>query len=161
MTRSTWLDILMSMASVEVPLTPDMRRTLTRLDEALFEFWHLGEKIVLAWSRDHDSFRFLGIPHYAILHGGHGDFMNALLAGPKLLPLEEFDRTCDVLADAAHVVGLKFESRFDVPPALIDGLVISHGVTLVRAGQIVIGKFEVAMHGGAHGVQHKDVAPGG
>src|SRR5437868_9630881 len=67
MTRSTWLDILMSMAAVEEPLTPQMRQALIRLDEALFDYWHLGEKVVLVWTRSGDNLRFLGIPHYDIL----------------------------------------------------------------------------------------------
>src|SRR5436190_6419340 len=78
MTRSTWLDILMSMAAVEEALTQEMRQALIRLDEALFDFWHLGEKIVLVWSLSQDNLRFLGIPHYEILNAGRVDFMNSL-----------------------------------------------------------------------------------
>jgi hypothetical protein len=64
--------------------------------------------------------------------------MNALFAGPKLLPPEAFDRTCDVLGAAAEVVALKFEAGSDVPPALVDSLVTRYGVTLVRERAVVL-----------------------
>lgn len=138
MTRSTWLDILMSMAAVQEPLTPEARQALIRLDEALFEFWHLGEKIVLVWSRQNDALRFLGIPHYAILEAAQGDYMNAILAGPKFLPPDAFAGTCQAMGDSAEIVTLTFGGGFDVPAALVDSLVTRYGVTLVRERAVVL-----------------------
>lgn len=138
MKRSTWVDMLTTMAAFEDPLTPDMRRELVRLDEALFDFWNLGEKIVLVWSRDRDDLQFLGIPHYEILQASHSDFMNALLAGPKYLPPDEFDRTSEVLAASAQIVGLKAGSASRLAASLIDSLVTRYGVTLVRERAVVL-----------------------
>ena len=138
MKRSSWLDVLMSMSSVDDPLTPEMRKALVLLDEALFDFWHLGENIVLVWSREQDVLRFLGIPHYVILQAAQSAFMNSLLAGPKCLSSDEFDKTCD---DAGRCGRMRyFENRIQPPcrTCSVDSLVTRYGVTLVRERAVVL-----------------------
>ena len=138
MKRSTWLDILMSMADVNDPVSPRMRQALSDLDQKLFEIWHVGEKILLAWSQGPKELRFLAIPHYEILQASHGDVMNAILAGPKFLPAAEFDRTCELMGRAAQIARVKLASDDDVPLRLVSSLVTRYGVTLMRERAVVL-----------------------
>ena len=138
MKRSSWLDILMSMAAVGEPLTRGARQALSALDEALFDFWHLGEKVLLVWSREKDQMYFLAIAHYEILTVSHSDFMNSILRGPKFVTLEEFERMSDQLSSAAHILRANFAAIEEVPIELIDSLVTRYGVTLVSERAVVL-----------------------
>lgn len=138
MRRSSWLDVLASTAGFEEPFTSEIRSALIVLDEALFDFWHLGEKIVLAWSREQDVLRFLGIPHYELMNACRDTYMNGLLSAAKFLSPAEFDKACEALEDSAQTVAIKAASASDIPAVLIDSLVMRYGVTLVREGAVVL-----------------------
>ncbi|MDB5901156.1 MAG: uncharacterized protein JWM26_34 [Betaproteobacteria bacterium] len=138
MRRSTWLETLKSMAAVEEPLTPRAQQALSDLDETLFDFWQLGEKVLLTWSRDGKELCFLAIAHYEILQVSHSGLMNAILAGPKFQSLADFNRTCEVLESAAHVLRAHFEGGSEVPLELVSSLVTRYGVTLVPERAVVL-----------------------
>src|SRR5882724_11636246 len=90
MKRATWLD-LFGASGPRQPLSPKAREALSRLDDALFDLWNLGENVLLAWTHEGRELRFLSVRHYvlakAIQPAGPGtpsdavSFVNEVLAG--------------------------------------------------------------------------------
>ena len=128
-------------------LTPPVRQALIRLDDALFDVWNLGDNIVLVWTRDDREARFLAVRHYTIIEAfapgpagpgdASGDFINGILAGPKLVPPAEFDRICGVLGASSRVFRATFEPTRP-SDRLVTGLATRYGVSLVRERAVVL-----------------------
>jgi len=52
MKRATWLDLFGASAGPRQALPAKAREALSRLDDALFDIWNLGENVLLAWNHD-------------------------------------------------------------------------------------------------------------
>lgn len=148
MKRSGWLESLASTLGEDPALEPAVRDDLSRLDEALFDAWNLGENIILAWTEQGDARSFLLIRHYAVLEPfgvtGRGaandpdpnDFMHALLAQSKQVLPSEFAALATRFGRYAHVV--RVPVRADVDPELVSGVVRRYSVTLVRERAVML-----------------------
>lgn len=127
-----------------------MRDALSKLDDALFELWNLGENVLLAWTHDDRELRFLCVRHYtiaaAVRHdsGGArqgtvaGEFINEILAGPKQMTPDRFQQVCREVGSNPHSMPLKFGVGKEVSSDVIDNLVRRYGVSLVRGRAVVL-----------------------
>jgi hypothetical protein len=148
MRRSSWLDALVSATGEAQTLTSSVRRVLLTLDDALFEFWNLGNNIILVWTSDETEVRFLAVRHYAIIEvfdsgsleqlDTAGTFINDILAGEKRVTLAEFDRIRGVLGAASRVVETPIAPADRPSETLITTLVTRYGVSLVRERAVVL-----------------------
>jgi hypothetical protein len=64
--RTTWLDLFASPERSTRDMGAGVRDALSRLDDALFDLWNLGENVLLAWTHDDRELRFLCVRHYTI-----------------------------------------------------------------------------------------------
>lgn len=150
MKRATWLDLFANpdkgarnMAAVE-------KDALSKLDDALFEFWNLGENVILAWTHDDRELRFLCVRHYtiaaAVRHDSGqvqqgtvaGDFINEILAGPKFMAPDRFQQVCREVGAEPHRIPVKYRIGKEVGTEPIDNLVRRYGVSLVRGRAVVL-----------------------
>lgn len=150
MKRSSWLDSLATHADEVRALTPQMRQSLSTLDDVLFGVWDLGNNIILAWTREAHEYRFLAVRHYVILEpfganpdvpddaSGAGGFINSILAGPKFVSSAEFGRICGVLGKTAHVFRTGFPSDELPDDEMVTRLVMRYGVSLVPERAVVL-----------------------
>lgn len=146
MKRSSWLESVASTLGAEPVLEPAARAELAALDEALFEAWNLGENLILAWTQDAASRRFLVIRHYAVLEpfeqaataGESARFITELLARPKYTSPPDFRELCVRLGGAGQVVTVPTHAGSDLHPALVSGLVRRYSVTLVRERAVML-----------------------
>lgn len=145
MKRSSWLDSLAAGAEDARALTPHMRRSLTTLDEVLFGIWALGDNIILVWTREGQDYLFLAVRHYVILEpfGANpaapaGDFINAILAGPKFVSVTEFERIRGILGDTSRVFRAGFPGQEAPDEEMITRLVTRYGVSLVPERAVVL-----------------------
>jgi hypothetical protein len=147
MKRATWLD-LFGGARGGKPLPAKARDALSRLDDALFDLWNLGENILLAWTNEGKNLRLLAVRHYALAqamqsgassqHGNSIKFINELLAGPKWLASVPFEKACAAFACEPTAVQVDFQPGEDVAPDLVSSLVHRYGVSLVRDRAVVL-----------------------
>ena len=138
MKRSSWLDVLAQQAAAPSAMTPKMRQQLTQLDELLFDLWNLGDKIVLAWTREGDNLRFLAVRNYAIIETAGSELINSILSGPKFLPPGRFTDLCEHFGTDAHVPGLALTAGKALESKLVDHVVSRYGVSLVRERAVVL-----------------------
>jgi hypothetical protein len=150
MKRSSWLDSLATRADEARALTPQMRQSLSTLDDVLFGIWDLGENIILAWTREAREYRFLAVRHYVILEPfganpdvpggtpGADDFINGILAGPKLVSSAEFERIRGVLGKTSNVFRAGFPSDEFPDDEMVTRLVMRYGVSLVPERAVVL-----------------------
>ena len=97
----------------------------------------------------HES-RFLVVRHYAIIEtfdadsrapddaSAVGSFINGILAGPKFVPPEEFDRICRVMGKASRVIRTDFPCADRQSDALVTRLVTRYGVSLVPERAVIL-----------------------
>ena len=142
--------MLASAGGSEQPLTPQVRRALAALDDTLFEFWNLGENIILAWTREEHELRFLLVRHYAIAESintgaaipddraSTEEFINKILAGSKFVPPSEFERISRALENSSRVARTNYQADDEVNIELVNGLVTRYGVSLVRERAVVL-----------------------
>lgn len=150
MKRATWLDLFASPDKGARDMAAGVRDALSKLDDALFELWNLGENVLLAWTYDDRELRFLCVRHYtiaaAVRHDAGqiqqgivaGDFINEILAGPKYMAPERFQDVCREVAGDPHRMPLKFRVGKEIAADLIDNLVRRYGVSLVRGRAVVL-----------------------
>jgi len=148
MKRATWLDLFGASAGPRQPLSPKAREALSRLDDALFDLWNLGENVLLAWTHEGRELRFLSVRHYvlakAIQPAGPGtpsdavSFVNEVLAGPKWLPADRFRQVCEEFDCAPETVGATFTVGNEIGVDLVSNLVRRYGVSLVRGRAVVL-----------------------
>jgi hypothetical protein len=150
MKRSSWLDSLATRADEARALTPQMRQSLSTLDDVLFGIWDLGENIILAWTREAREYLFLAVRHYVILEPfganpdvpggtpGADDFINGILAGPKLVSSAEFERIRGVLGKTSNVFRAGFPSDEFPDDEMVTRLVMRYGVSLVPERAVVL-----------------------
>lgn len=148
MKRSTWLDLLAGEEGQSLALATDIRMALAELDDRLFEFWNLGENVILAWCAEGNDIRLLVVPHYAIAEAIHSksapaeglaesnEFMNRILAGPKRLPQDTFQEVALMLGGCVETLVGRLGDK--VTPDLVDRLVNRYGISLVRGRAVVL-----------------------
>lgn len=150
MKRATWLDLYTASDGGSQSLTQPVRQALSKLDEALFDRWNLGENVLLAWTHESRELRLLAVRHYEIAEAidrkpaqagaaiSATDLINYILAGPKFLPPDQFARACRVLERTPHLVNVDFELEREVDAELISNLVRRYGVSLVKGRAVVL-----------------------
>lgn len=148
--RNSWIDVVAAAADGGQELTLQVRQLLSDIDELLFDAWNLGNNIILAWTRLDGEYLFLAVRHYVILEplengaGSQGSvsdtesFINAILAGPKFVPLPDFERICSVLGKKSLVLRNRFEQGMLPSDALISRMVARYGVSLVPKRAVVL-----------------------
>jgi hypothetical protein len=150
LTRSTWLDLFATTEGGSKFLAQSVRHAIYKLDDALFELWNLGENVLLTWTHKGRELRVLAVRHYEIAEAAarkppHSeaaitptDLINYILAGPKYLVPDQFDRACRVLERPAHTITVDFNPARDVDLGLISNLVRRYGVSLVKGRAVVL-----------------------
>src|SRR6185436_16073356 len=148
--RATWLDLFAPTNDGPQALTPAARQALYQLDDTLFQLWNLGENVLLAWTQQGRDLRTLVLRHYEIAENtllkaagkeaaiSTTDLTNYILAGPKHLPPDQFDRVCRLLARTPQSIEVGFEPGGEIDPELISSLVRRYGVTLVKGRAVVL-----------------------
>ena len=147
--RATWLDLFAPHGDARA-LTPPVRQALSRLDDALFALWNLGENVLLAWTHEGATLRVLLVRHYEIAEAidrkpasldaviSPNDLINYILAGPKYLPPEQFARACRILERIPHLVETDFKPTRETNVELISNLIRRYGVSLVKGRAVVL-----------------------
>lgn len=123
---------------------------MSKLDDMLFDVWNLGDNVILVWMHDRHELRFLAVPHYMIVEAFNtgsaiseerhdtAEFINKILAGPKLVQQEAFERLCQVLGNASNIVSASNELGDDVNVELVSSIVTRYGVSLVRERAVML-----------------------
>ena len=148
MKRGSWFNAFASNETSAHGLAPTEREEISRLDDALYTLWNLGDNVIVAWTFKGREVRLLSVRHYAIpeaihtsqMHAG-GDtvkFINGVLSGPKFLVPEMFDRVCKVFDATPAVVNVNFRIEYDLDIELISNLVRRYSVSLVRGRAVVL-----------------------
>jgi class 3 adenylate cyclase len=147
--RNRWFDVVAKQQPGQVVAT-DVRLALADLDETLFSFWALGHNIILVWTQDSTTLRFMAVRHYSIAAAVHAEvnsgaaaqdthaFMNSVLAGPKFVDQIQFDSIRRTLGDEAQLLELRFPAATHSVMPLISSLVTRYGVTLGRGKAVVL-----------------------
>ena len=150
MKRGSWFNAFAANETSAQGLAPQTREEISKLDDALYTLWNLGDNVILAWTFKVQEVRFLSVRHYAIpeyiyaetpQRGGMTDtvrFITGILSGPKFLVPEMFDRVCSVFDAAAEVVNVNFRIEYDLDIDLISSLVRRYSVSLVRGRAVVL-----------------------
>ena len=150
MKRGSWINAYAASENGAQGLAPQAREEISRLDDALYTLWNLGDNVIIAWTFKGQELRFLSVRHYAIPeaihaqtphHEGMDDtvqFINGVLSGPKFLVPEAFDRVCTVFDAAAEVINVSFRIEYDLDIELISSLVRRYSVSLVRGRAVVL-----------------------
>ncbi len=150
MKRGSWFNAFAANENGAQGLAPQAREEISRLDDALYTLWNLGDNVILAWTFRAQELRFLSVRHYAIPESIHAEtppregmtdtvkFINGILSGPKFLVPEMFDRVCSVFNAAAEVVNVSFRIEYDLDIELISSLVRRYSVSLVRGRAVVL-----------------------
>ncbi len=147
MERGSWASTR-AIASEIQGLLPETREELSRLDQKLYKLWNLGDNVLLCWTHLGGELLVLSVRHYAIaeaVHAGKGgrmddppQFINAVLAGPKYLQPEAFQRVCRAFGSQPEKlrVDLRFES--ESVASVVSEMVRCYGVSLVRDRAVML-----------------------
>ena len=150
MKRGSWFSALAANETSAQGLAPQAREDISRLDDALYSLWNLGDNVIVAWTFKGQELRFLSVRHYAIPEAIHADtphragmtdavkFFNSVLSGPKFLVPEMFERVCRVFDAEPEVINVKFRIEYDLDIELISSLVRRYSVSLVRGRAVVL-----------------------
>jgi hypothetical protein len=148
MDRGSWFSTRAD-ASGTQGLLPETIKELERLDEKLYKIWNLGDNVLLCWTHVAGQFLVLSVRHYAIAESVHAApeggrmpdaprYINEVLAGPKYLEPEAFERVChafDCRPEALRI-DLRFDSKSVV--SVVNAIVRCYGVSLVRDRAVVL-----------------------
>jgi len=66
MKRGSWFNAFAANESNAHGLPPQAREEISRLDDALYSLWNLGDNVIMAWTFKGQELRFLSVRHYAI-----------------------------------------------------------------------------------------------
>ena len=150
MKRSTWFDLFASPNRSAHDMAAAVRDSLSKLDDALFVLWNLGENVFLAWTHDERELRFLCVRHYtlaaAVRHDSGqaqqgtvaAEFINEILAGPKYMAPDRFTQVCREVGSDPHAIPMKLRIGREIDAELVDNLVRRYGVSLVRGRAVVL-----------------------
>src|SRR5258706_6411416 len=145
MTHGSWFNMSAAAGRTQ-GLTPETREALERLDEALYRIWNLGDNVLLCWTHRAGVLLVLAVRHYAIaesLHaaGGTRDtpaFINGVLAGPKQLAPDDFDRTCREFGCTPEAIRIDLRLQSEAVCSVVSDIVRCYGVSLVRNRAVVL-----------------------
>ena len=148
MRRGTWFNTFAADGAM-LDLPEQAREDLARLDNELFAIWNLGDNVLICWTHGDGELLFLSVRHYAIPESVHASatgggarhdvrFINEVLAGPKYLQPEAFERVCRAFdCQPARVrVGLPIDN--ESLATLVSDMVRCYGVSLVRDRAVVL-----------------------
>ncbi len=150
MKRGSWFNAFAANENSAHGLPPQAREEISRLDDALYSLWNLGDNVIMAWTFKGQELRFLSVRHYAIPEAIHADrpqqegmtetakFINGVLSGPKFLVPEMFERVCRVFDAMPEIINVKFRIEYDLDIELISSLVRRYSVSLVRGRAVVL-----------------------
>jgi hypothetical protein len=150
MQRANWFSVVANARGESPSLPRKVLDALAKLDDALFAMWDLGDNVLLAWTHVDRELFLLSVRHYAIaeaIHGGLADtsgmddragFINTVLAGPKFLPPQEFEKVCRAFGSEPRKLPAGLHVGTDVDAALISELVRRYSVSLVRGRAVVL-----------------------
>ena len=131
-------------------LAPQAREEISKLDDALYTLWNLGDNVIIAWTFQGQKLRFLSVRHYAIPEAIHADtphregmtdtakFINSVLSGPKFLVPEMFERVCRVFDAEPEIINVNFRIEYDLDIELVSSLVRRYSVSLIRGRAVVL-----------------------
>jgi hypothetical protein len=150
MKRGSWINAFAANDNGSDGLAPQTREEISRLDDALYSLWNLGDNVIMAWTFKGQELRFLCVRHYAIPEIIHADrpqqedmpetakFINGVLSGPKFLVPEMFERVCRVFDATPEIINVNFRIEYDLDIELISSLVRRYSVSLVRGRAVVL-----------------------
>ena len=150
MKRGSWFNAFAANENSAQGLPPQAREEISRLDDALYSLWNLGDNVIIAWTFHVKALRFLSVRHYAIPEAIHADtphrdgmtdtvkFINSVLSGPKFLVPEMFERVCRVFDARPEIINVDFRIEYDLDIELISSLVRRYSVSLVRGRAVVL-----------------------
>jgi len=150
MKRGSWFNAFAANETGAQGLAPQAREEISKLDDALYTLWNLGDNVIIAWTFKGQELRFLSVRHYAIPEAIHADtphregmtdtvkFINGVLSGPKFLVPEMFDRVCRIFDARPEIINVSFRIEYDLDIELISSLVRRYSVSLVRGRAVVL-----------------------
>jgi hypothetical protein len=150
MKRGSWFNAFAANENSAQGLAPQAREEISKLDDALYTLWNLGDNVIIAWTFKGQEMRFLSVRHYAIpeaIHAGppHQEgitdtatFINGVLSGPKFLVPEMFERACRGFDATPEIINVNFRIEYDLDIELINSLVRRYSVSLVRGRAVVL-----------------------
>jgi len=149
MRRGNWFSAFASAAKME-GLQAETREELAKLDDALYNIWHLGDNVLLGWTYVADRILVLSVRHYAIAESVHSAVSDAsgkgqgpsvideVLSGPKYRPLQDFERICEAFEREPEAIRINLHAEYKSVATLIDDMVRCYGVTLVRDHAVML-----------------------
>ena len=150
MKRGSWFNAFAANEDSVQGLSPGARDEIARLDDALYSLWNLGDNVIIGWTFKKQVLRFLCVRHYAIpeaIHAGTPpgegktdteQFINGILAGPKFLVPEMFDRVCSFFGAQPETIHVGFRVEYDLDIELVSSLVRRYSVSLVRGRAVML-----------------------
>jgi hypothetical protein len=150
MKRGSWFNAFAANENSAQGLGPHSREEISKLDDALYTLWNLGDNVIIVWTFMGQELRFLSVRHYAIAEAIHASpphqegmtdtvtFINGVLSGPKFLVPEMFDRVCCRFDAKPEIINVNFRIEYDLDIELINSLVRRYSVSLVRGRAVVL-----------------------
>jgi len=150
MKRGSWISTFAANENSAQGLPLQAREEISRLDDALYSLWNLGDNVIMAWTFKGQDLRFLSVRHYEIPETIHAakpqqdgttetaTFINGVLSGPKFLVPEMFERVCRVFDATPEIISVNFRIEYDLDIDLISSLVRRYSVSLVRGRAVVL-----------------------
>ncbi len=150
MKRGSWFNAFAANENSAQGLGPHAREEISKIDDALYTLWNLGDNVIIAWTFKGQELRFLSVRHYVIpeaIHAGPPEqegmtdtikFINGVLSGPKFLVPETFERVCRGFDARPETINVNFRIEYDLDIELISSLVRRYSVSLVRSRAVVL-----------------------
>jgi hypothetical protein len=148
MERGSWFSTRAEASGVQ-GLLPETLEELARLDERLYRIWNLGDNVLLCWTCRGGEFLVLSVRHYAIAEAVNAApegsrmpdatrFINEVLAGPKYLEPEAFERVCRAFDCRPEALRARLHFESERVTSVVSDIVRCYGVSLVRDRAVVL-----------------------
>lgn len=147
--RESWLDAFSRYRSAPGVSADDARGRLAHLDQLLYAYWRLGERVIALCSSRGAHITLLGLPHFALAEYVSGvrpvaaesdrvRFIEGIVAGSKLVDPAAFQEIARKLGVEPVTLDLPFDPVVDLGPELVDALLRRYSVSLFRDRAVVL-----------------------
>lgn len=147
--RESWLDAFSRYRSAPGVSADDARSRLAHLDQRLYSYWRLGERVIALCASRGANIALIGLPHFALAEYVSGvrpvlaqtdpaRFIDGIVSGPKLVDFAAFEDIARKLGIEPVTLELPFDPVADLGPDLVDALLRRYSVSLFRDRAVVL-----------------------
>jgi len=147
--RASWQDAFFHCPPATGVSADDARRRMSELDDLLFGYWRLGERVVVLWTSTGRSLSVIGFEYFALAEYVSGvrtviggattpQYVDALVSGQKRTQAERFIRIARELGVFPVTFELSFDPVTELGADLVEALLRRYSVSLFRNRAVVL-----------------------